>query len=52
LTIDYQRKKKEVSLEVIEDMMPSDENLEEIVARREEQEMVARALKSLDGEER
>ena len=52
LTIDYQRKKKEASLEVIEDIMPSDENLEEIVARREEREMVARALKTLDEEER
>ena len=52
LTIDYQRKRKEVSLEVIEDIMPSDENLEEIVARQEEQEIVARSLKTLDEEER
>lgn len=52
LSIDYQRKKKEISLEVIADVMPSEENLEEIVERREEQEIVSKALKTLDEDEK
>lgn len=52
LAIDYQRKKKEVSLEVIADVIPSNENLEDIVSRKEEKNMVNKALSSLDKAEK
>lgn len=52
LAIDYQRKKKDVALDVIADIMPSSENLEELVMQKEKQEIVSRALKTLEKEEK
>lgn len=45
--IDYTRKKKNVSLELIENI-ESHENIEELTFQKEEKEMVTRALSKLD----
>lgn len=50
--IDYQRKKKEVSLEVMEDVFPSGEDLEEMVTKIQNAEMVNKELLGLDKEEK
>lgn len=52
LGIDYQRKKREISLDAIADFMPSEENLEDLVVKSERENIVHKALSGLDKDEK
>lgn len=52
VVIDYQRKKKTVSLEVTGDIFPTNENLEESIVLKEEQRIIHKALLGLEDIER
>ncbi len=52
LLTDYQRKKKDISLELIADVVKSDEDLIDYVTRKEEEKTVGNALATLDDDER
>ncbi len=52
LVFDFQRKRKEISLEVIADILPSNEDLEEIVNQSMVKEITQKALSTLEDEEK